>query len=98
MGVRDIWRALFPGSPQPSMSVDQANPLLALAEKYYSFPYSKLDRKPDNYLDLYHSLLAGFRDRPINLLELGVSSGASTLMWLDYFPFANFAGIDLRAK
>jgi hypothetical protein len=75
------------------------NPLFALAEKYYAAtPQGGLNRKPDNFLDLYHSVLAGVRDRPLHVLELGVSSGASTLMWLEYLPFAHLVGLDLLAK
>lgn len=45
------------------------------------------------YTPIYHSLLP---QKTKSLLELGVASGASILMWLDYFPEATVFGVDRR--
>jgi hypothetical protein len=42
----------------------------------------------------YEAHFEWFRDAPINLLEIGVSSGASLRLWEEYFPSARIFGID----
>jgi hypothetical protein len=97
--VFGILRTLLGGSPPPSVGVSSVNPLFAIADKYYSSTdYGENNRKPDNFIELYHELLSGFRGVSINLLELGVCSGASTMMWHDYLPLANLVAIDIQAK
>ena len=72
-----------------------AHSLHEIADRVY--PDGQHTRKPPTYLDIYQSLLAPFRDRPISLLELGVHSGHSLLLWREYLPKAHIAGLDLRA-
>lgn len=66
-----------------------------------------------NYTDIYEAYLSSLRDRPINLLEIGLgvrganwrsdivhgrnSGGASIKMWSKYFPKARIFGIDVNA-
>ncbi len=42
----------------------------------------------------YEAHFERFRDAPITLLEIGVSSGASLRLWEEYFPSARIFGID----
>lgn len=51
-----------------------------------------------NYLDKYDFFLNKFRDKEINVLELGVSKGASIAMWEEYFPKAIIYGVDINEK
>lgn len=52
------------------------------------------DKVPNGFLNVYDGPFAPFLDRPITLLELGVRSGGSLLLWRDYFPLARVVGID----
>ena len=48
-------------------------------------------------LAAYEAYLSKFRGCDVNILELGVQSGGSQEMWLDYFgPRAHAYGADLR--
>lgn len=47
-----------------------------------------------NYTPFYDALFNKYRDKEFNLLEIGVSKGASMRMWRDYFRNANIFGID----
>lgn len=53
-----------------------------------------------NYCDEYEFFLNAYRDKAINLLEIGVSNGNSIRMWLDYFlhPNTNVYGVDISNK
>ena len=52
------------------------------------------DKIPNGFLDVYDKVFAPFANRPIVLLELGVRSGGSLLLWKEYFPQAQVIGID----
>lgn len=47
-----------------------------------------------SYIEFYEALLIPYRNRKINLLEVGVWEGGSLLMWDDYFSDAKIFGID----
>ena len=51
---------------------------------------------------LYHTVygpeLEHLRDKPINILEVGVFKGASTAAWLEYFPQATIYGLDIFTR
>jgi hypothetical protein len=51
-----------------------------------------------DYLRHYERSLAAFRNVPMNLIEIGVSDGASTRMWKRYFPKATIVGIDIQEQ
>lgn len=48
-----------------------------------------------DYLRFYDLLFRGWRNKPINLLEIGVQFGHSLRTWRDYFPEARITGIDI---
>lgn len=50
----------------------------------------------ESYLDIYELYLAPMRNRPINILELGVRGGNSLRMWKSYFPRAHIIGVDFN--
>lgn len=35
-----------------------------------------------------------YKNKPINILEIGCASGGSLLLWSDYFPYATIYGVD----
>lgn len=57
------------------------------------------DKASDHsYAELYDLLLAPYRERPINLLEIGIYQGGSLLMWQHYFPDAIISAIDIDPR
>jgi hypothetical protein len=51
-------------------------------------------RKPSHVFDELERLFKNKRHEQLRILELGVHSGASLLIWRDYFPRAIIVGID----
>jgi cephalosporin hydroxylase len=47
------------------------------------------------YIDAYDSLFSAWKDEPIQLMELGIASGASLLMWSQYFTKGIITGLDI---
>jgi len=68
--------------------------LSTLADCHYAA--GDFTRKAPSYLQEYERILAGLRDTDVRILELGVSSGASLLLWRDYLPNAIIVGIDIE--
>ena len=52
--------------------------------------------KPEYYLPVYESLFAPVAGQRLNILEIGVHTGASLKVWENYFPKAKIVGIDLN--
>ena len=50
------------------------------------------------YHTVYGPELEHLRDKPINILEIGVFKGASTSAWLDFFPKATIYCIDIFTR
>jgi hypothetical protein len=53
-------------------------------------------RKPCIYFENYKEYFKLYRDEPINLLELGVETGNSLLLWREYFSKGNIVGLDIE--
>lgn len=51
-----------------------------------------------DFCDEYEFFLNGYRDKAINLLEIGIANGSSIRMWLDYFshPNTKVYGVDVN--
>ena len=48
-----------------------------------------------SYMPTYESIFSSLRDKPINLLEIGVCRGGSLEMWKDFFyEKSNISGLD----
>ncbi len=59
----------------------------------------KICDKWEHYLDIYDRFFLPYRDRPINILEIGVSHGGSLEIWSKYFHTrSNIIGIDIELK
>ena len=51
----------------------------------------------DHYIPIYERHFTRFRDRPINLLEIGIQYGGGLYMWQQYFhPGSRIHGVDIR--
>lgn len=49
-----------------------------------------------SYLETYHEKFSKYLDKPINILEIGISGGWSLYMWKQYFgKDSNVVGIDI---
>lgn len=58
----------------------------------------KGDRHPTHkhfYIDVYDSLFSAWKNEPVQLMELGIASGASVLMWAQYFTNGTITGLDI---
>jgi hypothetical protein len=74
--------------------------LAELFKKYSSPPGSGTVRGTDkgtvhSYAETYEELFASRRFEPLEIVEIGVDSGASLEVWADYFPAAHVTGIDI---
>lgn len=59
----------------------------------------KVVDKWSSYLDVYDSILQPYRDKPINILEIGVANGGSLDVWSEYFPNAeHIVGCDINPE
>ncbi len=56
--------------------------------------FTRTYAKPHGYTPHLEVFFAPMRDKPINLLEIGVGGGESVRTWLEYFPNAQIHGID----
>ena len=73
--------------------LDSIERLDTLADRHYAA--GDATRKPVSYLREYARILGSRRTGKIRILELGVSSGASLLLWRDYLPQAVIVGLDI---
>lgn len=67
--------------------------LSAIADRHYR--PGDGSRKAPSYLAEYERLFRPFRLAPLHILELGVQTGASLMIWRDYFPNATIVGVDI---
>lgn len=51
--------------------------------------------KSDYYFDFYEEMFSRIRDAPLNILEVGVFRGGSTLLFAKYFSHARVLGVDV---
>ena len=52
--------------------------------------------KIPEYIQTYEELFAPLKNKPVKILELGVLSGASLLMWAEYFRDGEIVGLDMN--
>jgi hypothetical protein len=71
----------------------------SLRTLYEEHSTGKLAHKWGLYLDVYDRLFNPFRDRPVDLVEVGVQNGGSLEIWLQYFPRAHrIVGCDINPR
>lgn len=78
---------------------------MSLKEFYYQMEdipdiglSDKGDRHPQHkhfYIDVYDAMFSQWKDTPVQLMELGIASGASLLMWSQYFTKGIITGLDI---
>lgn len=72
-------------------------PLTILANKYQSDKGTEYSSK-HGFSDIYDDYFISFKNKLINILEIGVHDGSSLKMWYEYFPNANIIGLDIDDK
>ena len=68
------------------------NSLIQIGKKY---PTSK---NISGFMELYESFFKDYKDKNINILEIGVDNGDSLRVWREYFSKAKICGIDIIKK
>ena len=71
--------------------------LTILANRYGSDKGTEHGDK-HNFTETYEKYFRRFKDKKINILEIGVNNGSSLKMWYDYFPNATIYGADINDK
>lgn len=65
----------------------------------YAAHRGKVSDRWDLYIDVYDRVLAPLRDKPIDLLEVGVQNGGSLEIWAKFFPNARtLTGCDVDPR
>lgn len=57
--------------------------------------FSRTYAQPHDYLRHLEMFFEPLRDKPINLIEIGVGGGESVRVWLEYFSNAQIYGVDI---
>lgn len=52
--------------------------------------------KSDYYFDFYEEMFSHLRDAPLNILEVGIFRGGSTLLFSKYFSRSRILGVDVQ--
>ena len=82
-------------NPSPPAGYEPKNDL----ERYFWSNQGRFIHKWLHYFEIYDRHLAKFRNRPLRMLEIGVSQGGSLQMWKQYFgPQAHIIGCDLNPR
>ncbi|HMH33204.1 MAG TPA: hypothetical protein VK543_09260, partial [Puia sp.] len=68
-------------------------------EKYFNSNTKRRIFKWHHYFEIYDRHFSRFRNKEINILEIGVLHGGSLQMWKEYFgPKAKIYGIDINPE
>lgn len=66
-------------------------------QNHYDAHSGKVSDKWSLYLEAYEQYLAPFRDKAVNVLEIGAQNGGSLEIWAQYFPHARtITGVDIN--
>ncbi len=61
---------------------------------FASYNYATDKLKAHSYIPVYERLFQNRKENVLNVLEIGIGSGGSLLLWNDYFTNAHIYGID----
>ena len=76
-----------------------ATPPAPTLRELYASHAGKVSDKWSLYLDVYERAFAGYRERPVSLVEIGVQNGGSLELWARYFARAErLVGCDIDPK
>ena len=66
------------------------NELIKIASKYNSI------KSKNGFLEIYFNYFKNYKEKEINILEIGVDKGESLKIWRQYFSKAKICGIDIN--
>ena len=66
--------------------------LLEISKKYITH------KTKQDFMHLYKNYFESFRNKKLNLLEIGIDKGNSLRVWREFFSNANIIGIDIEKK
>ena len=66
--------------------------LFDIAKKFPSY----VEAKENQFLSIYADYFNTFKDKEINILEIGVAEGKSLNLWRKFFSRAKICGIDIE--
>lgn len=73
--------------------------LQGMYNAHNSIPGSKVSTKWETYLSVYEEILSPFKNKSINILEIGIQNGGSLEIWSKYFKNANrIVGCDINPR
>jgi SAM-dependent methyltransferase len=84
---RDALRTRKSATPSPEMGLNALADLYDVHDGW---------RKPHSFLDEYQKIFGDRRNASLRILELGVASGGSLLVWRDYLPNATIVAVDVN--
>ena len=70
----------------------EKNKIEEISKKYSS------TKKIMGFYPIYEMYLQKFRDKKINILEIGIEDGNSLKIWSEYFLNARIVGLDILKK
>ena len=94
-----LWRGYSYGHewPAPETSPNAPDPGNPLRAYFEAHEQGRGIWKWLHYFDIYDRHFASFRNREVHILEIGIYSGGSLLMWKEYFgPKARIYGVDIE--
>ena len=72
---------------------------MATLKEIFDTHDGRLIHKWHHYFDVYERYFASYKDRPVNILEIGISHGGSLQMWRKYFgEQANIFAVDINPE
>jgi hypothetical protein len=91
----DIIKSMIENLKETNKSI--IGELTILANKYGSDKGTVYGDK-HNFTEIYEKYFKPFKNKTINILEIGVNDGSSLNMWYEYFPNAKIYGLDIDNK
>lgn len=69
---------------------------MKLVELWDETRYNTDKNTTHSYLEVYDDIFAPYKDKEINLLEIGNNGGGSIKLWLDYFSNVKISGLEIN--
>lgn len=97
----DYFHQAFPKAPVPLVEPiqEQSRELIEIMQKNNTYGFNSpggTDKDTfHSYTGAYEFLLSPYKNREIDLLEIGVQYGGSSLLWHDYLPQAKLVLVDM---
>lgn len=64
-------------------------------DKYKNMEINNTGGDKERYFSIYEKYLHNYKEKKINLIEIGVLEGDGLILFSNYLPYANITGIDI---